>query len=383
MRKKVAVVTGSRADYGLLCWVMGEIKRRDTLELIPIVTGAHLEAKWGNTVELIKNDGFEDLVEIAVPQNDTSPHGICGRIAATVDSFSAYFKDNRPDMLIVLGDRYEILAVAMAALVHNIPIVHIGGGEISEGVIDDSIRHALTKLSHLHLVITEECAARIRKMGEEPWRVHVVGSPRLDYVHKQQYRSADEIRARLGIGLEKPLGLVIFHPVTLDFSNTRTQVTELLCAMDGVDMEYAMLYPNIDTGSEIIAEELEKFAASRKNVHLLHTLEMIDYLSLLKHCDVMIGNSSAGIIEAPLFKLPVVDIGDRQKGRDCLANVIHTSNSAADIVGGIRRGLSREFRDSLKNLKNSFGDGYASVKIADIICCIPPEKLNSPKKNCL
>ncbi|OGV52409.1 MAG: UDP-N-acetyl-D-glucosamine 2-epimerase, UDP-hydrolysing [Lentisphaerae bacterium GWF2_44_16] len=382
MKKKVAVVTGSRADYGLLCWVMKEIKKRKELELIPIATGAHLEEQWGKTVDLIKNDGFDGLVEIKVPITDTSPHGICGRFSSTVERFSEYFRDSRPDMLLLLGDRYEILAVAMAALIHNIPIIHAGGGEISEGVIDDSIRHALTKLSQLHLVIAGKCAERIKKMGEEPWRVHVVGSPRLDYAHQQEYRSKKELSEKFGIRFEKTLGLVIFHPVTLDYMNVETQVKQLLQAMDRVDMEYAMLYPNIDTGSGIISREIEEYASSRDNVYLLRALELTDYLSILKHCDMMIGNSSAGIIESPLFKLPVVNIGNRQKGRDCMKNVIHTSNAADDIVAVINKAMSAEFRNSLKDLKNSYGDGYASIKIADIICDMPLEKLRTPKKNC-
>lgn len=383
MKKTVAVVTGSRADYGLLCWVMREIKKRENLELIPVVTGAHFESRWSNTVDLIRNDGFDNLVEIKVPAADTSPHGICVGMSATVERFSAYFRDNRPDMLVLLGDRYEILAVAMSATVHNIPIIHLGGGEVSEGAIDDCIRHALTKLSRVHLVITEECAERVRQMGEETWRVHVVGSPRLDYMHQQRYKSRQELSEALGIKFEKPLGLVIFHPATMEHFNTEMQIKQLLEAMDRVAMEYVMLYPNIDTGSEIIIREIEAYAGTRDNVHLLHTLEMSDYLSILRHCDVMIGNSSAGIVEAPLFKLPAVNIGNRQKGRDCMDNVIHTSNSSDDIVAGIDKALSREFRDSLSDLVNRYGDGYASVKIADILCDIELEKLNLAKKNCL
>ena len=383
MKKTVAVVTGSRADYGLLCWVMREMKKREDLELTPVATGAHLESQWGNTVELIRNDGFDNLVEIKVPTADTSPHGICVGMSATIAQFSAYFRENRPDMLVLLGDRYEILAVAMAATVHNIPIIHLGGGEVSEGAIDDCIRHALTKLSRLHLVITEECAERVRKMGEEAWRIHVVGSPRLDYMHHQRYKSRRELSEELGIKFVRPLGLVIFHPTTLEHLNTEAQVKKLLEAMDRVEMEYVMLYPNIDTGSEIIIREIEAYAGVRDNVHLLHTLEMTNYLSVLRHCDVMIGNSSAGIVEAPLFKLPAVNIGNRQKGRDCMTNVIHTSNSSDDIVAGIDKALTREFRDSLKDLINRYGNGYASVKIADIIGNTEPEKLNMPKKNCL
>lgn len=382
-KKKIAVITGSRADYGLLCWVMKEIRARENLLLIPFVTGAHLDPKWGGTVSQIRADGFSELIEVPASPADTSRHGICSSMADTITAFSAQFQQHRPDLLLLLGDRFEIMAAAMAALVHNIPIGHIGGGEISEGAIDNSIRHSLSKLSHFHFVISPKCASRLRQLGEEPWRIHVVGSPRLDYIHTHQFKSREELSSKLGIKFEKHLALVIFHPATLDRADAAVQVRELCRAMEDNDLEYFILPPNIDTGSEEVLHELRTHAGKHENSIISPTLDMSYYLAILKHCDLMIGNSSAGIVEAPLFELPVVNVGDRQKGRDCMRNVIHCSNAAADIGRAIRHAIAPGFRPSLKNMGNDYGDGHSSRRIADIISALTLDEINRPKKDCL
>jgi len=381
-RKKICVITGSRADYGLLCWVMKEIKSRPDMELLPAAVGAHLEKEWGHTVKHIENDGFTNVAKIKTFSGSTSPEGIAATTAATLKGLSAFFGMAKPDIAVLLGDRYEILAAAMAALIHNIPIAHLGGGEISEGVIDDSIRHALTKLSHLHFVITEKCAERVRALGEEAWRVHVSGSPRLDFVTNIKYTSKEELGQKLGIDFSRKAALVIFHPLTLENENTARQTEELVAALKETDFSKIIFYPNIDTNSEVIIKMLENFAADKSNhAKIFKPLEMADYLGVLNSVDLMIGNSSAGIVESPSFKLPVVDIGNRQKGRDCMQNVIHVSNSKSAILAGIEKALSPDFRESLKDMKNIYGDGAASKKIADELSRIDFANFSLVKKN--
>ncbi|OGV38348.1 MAG: UDP-N-acetyl-D-glucosamine 2-epimerase, UDP-hydrolysing [Lentisphaerae bacterium GWF2_45_14] len=382
VKKRICVITGSRADYGLLCWVMKEIASRADMELVPVAVGAHLEPDWGYTVKHIESDGFTDVVKIKTFSGDTSACGIASTTAETVKGLSAFFASTQLDLVVLLGDRYEILAAAMAALIHNIPIAHLGGGEISEGVIDDSIRHALTKLSHLHFVITEKCAERVMAMGEESWRVHVSGSPRLDFMSRIKFSSKDELAQKLGIDFSRKIALVIFHPLTLENKNTEEQTAELIEALKQADCSKIMFYPNIDTNSGTIIKMLEEFAGDKENnAKIFKPLEMADYLGLLNSIDLMIGNSSAGIVESPSFKLPVVNIGDRQKGRDCMRNVIHVPNNSTAILKGIMEALSPSFKDSLKDMENIYGDGMASRKIADVISKIDFSKFSLVKKN--
>jgi GDP/UDP-N,N'-diacetylbacillosamine 2-epimerase (hydrolysing) len=383
-KNKICVVTGSRADYGLLVWVMKAIEAKDNLQLVPVATGAHLEKKWGHTVDAIVADGFTNVVKINSHKGATTPHGIALSMAECIKNFSEYFKDDKPDMLVLLGDRHEILAVALASLPYNIPIAHLGGGEVSEGAIDDSIRHALTKLSHLHFAITEKCAERIIKMGEEPWRVHAAGSPRLDFTTRMKYKSKEELGEKLGIDFSGKTALVIFHPSTLENKSAEEQTDELIKALASVDCYKIIFYPNIDVNSDVIISKLEDFCKERHDAKLFLPLEMEDYLSLLNSVDILIGNSSAGIVEAPSFRLPVVNVGNRQKGRDCMSNVIHAGNDSMEIAEAISKGLNdKDFIASLSEMKNIYGDGRASEKIADIISSVDFKKFTISKKNCL
>ena len=366
--RRVCTVTGSRADYGLMQWVMQEIKENSGMELIPVVTGAHLSKKSGYTVKEIQGDGFRDLVEIKISDGDTSPYGIGKSIGEGVEGFAKFFGMVEVDFLLLLGDRFEILSAALAALPYNIPVGHIGGGEISEGVIDDSIRHCLTKLSHLHFPITDECADRIKQLGEESWRITVVGSPRLDFMDKVRFKSRDELGKKLGISFGGKVALVIYHPVTLEFKDAATQVDNLLKAVERVNIEAVVLYPNLDTSSDVIIDRIEEFARDNPGVRLFKNLGREDYLSVLNSVDVMVGNSSSGIVEAPSFRLPVVNVGNRQRGRDHVGNVINVGYSTGDIVDAIEKALyDREFINSLENLRNPFGDGKASRRIVDVL----------------
>jgi len=383
MKKRICVVTGSRADYGLLYWVMKEIEVNPDMKLIPVATGGHLSRRIGYTAREITEDGFEDLVKINILNEDTSSRGIAQSISRGVEKFADFFKNNTVDFLVLLGDRFEVLAVAIAALPYNIPIAHIGGGEISEGVIDDNIRHSLTKLSHLHFPIAEQCAKRILQLGEEPWRIHVVGSPRLDFMKKVTYKPKRILAKELGITFNDKVALVIYHPVTLEFKDAERQINNVLKAIEVVNVETIIFYPNIDTASSVIIKKIEQFVKRRRNTKLLKPLKRDDYFSLLNAIDIMVGNSSSGIVEAPSFKLPVVNIGNRQRGRDQLRNVISVDYSWRNIVKAMRKGLyDKEFIRSLKNVRNPYGDGKASRRIVKILHDIDLGAFPIMKKSC-
>ncbi len=367
MKRNICVVTSSRADYGLLCWVMKKIERCPDLKLLPVVTGTHLSKKFGYTKSEIVRDGFRNLVEIKIT-DDTSPQGIAQASAELVAKFSKYFKQQKIDLLVLLGDRFEMLAIALAALPFNLPIAHIGGGEITEGVIDNNVRHALTKLSHLHFVITPTCGRRIVQLGEEPWRVKVVGSPRLDSKNNINLLSKQALAKKLGLSFVGKVGLVVYHPATLEINKTKTHVNNLLSALEAVDMEIIMFYPNLDTSSDVIIKAIEAFAKNNKKVRLTKPLPRDDYFSVLNAVDILIGNSSIGIVEAPSFKLPAVNIGQRQQGRDYVGNIINVDNSTGSIIRGIKKGLyDKGFLKSVRQVTNPYGDGQASKKLVKII----------------
>lgn len=382
-KKRICVVTGSRADYGLLYWVMKEIEKSQNLQLLTIATGAHLLNKFGYTVREILKDGFANVRRIKIDVADTSAYGIAKSIGSVTGKLAGFFKKNKVDCLVLLGDRFEMLAAAMAALPYNIPIAHIGGGEISEGVIDDNIRHSLTKLSHLHFAITEKCADRIKQMGEEPWRIKVVGSPRLDFIGMVRYKTKEELSKRHGIRFNNKVGLIVFHPTTLELKDTQKQIDNLLKALESIEIEKVVFYPNLDTNSDVIIDKIEKSAKKNKNIRLFKPLERHDYLSLLNAVDIVIGNSSIGVIEAPSFKLPAVNIGNRQRGRDCVGNIINADYSCRGIVNAIKKGLyDRGFLKNLKKIKNPYGDGKASRRIVDILSSIDFDNFQILKKNC-
>ena len=382
MKKRICVVTASRADYGLLCWLMKAIKESPDLELLTVVTGAHLSRKFGYTINEIIRDGFEDLVKIKV-SDDTSSWGIAASGSQILAKFADFFDRKKIDFLILLGDRYEMLAIALAAMPFNIPIAHIGGGEISEGAIDDSIRHSLTKLSHLHFAITKKCAKRIRQMGEEQGRIKVDGSPRLDSKNNMAFRSKGYLNKKYGINFRGKVMLVVFHPTTLEIDETKKQMANLLKAVEEVNIETVIFYPNMDTNSDIIIEALKNFAGKRPNIKLLKPLEKQDYFSLLKAVDVLVGNSSIGIVEAPSFHLAAVNIGNRQKGRDRVGNVIDTDFSPKNIVRAVNKALyNKAFLRILASLRNPYGDGMASKRIVNILSRISMNKFSIVKKNC-
>ncbi len=370
--RTIGVVTGSRSDYGCLVPILREIEKSPELRLRLLVTGTHLKEEFGLTFREIEADGFEihDRVELALTSD--APEGIAESMGAAVTGFSRSFAKCRPDLLLLLGDRFEICAAAFAALPFKIPVAHVHGGELSRGAMDDALRHSITKLSHLHCVATEEYAKRVLQMGEESWRVIVSGAPSLDQLRTVQLLSKEELAKRLQVSLDPPPLLVTYHPVTLEYERTPWQIQELLKALEELEIPLIFTAPNADTSSHLIRQELQAFVKRHPDTasYFPH-LGTLLYFSLMRESSAMVGNSSSGLVEAPSFGLPVVNIGTRQEGRIHPVNVIDVGYEKESIVSGVKKALSPEFRESLRGLVNPYGDGLASHRIVRFLAEVP------------
>ncbi|HYR89085.1 MAG TPA: UDP-N-acetylglucosamine 2-epimerase [Terriglobia bacterium] len=361
--RSIGVVTGSRADYGIYLPIMRRMLKDPELRLVLFVTGMHLSPDFGLTVDAIKADGFEISEQIEMLLSSDSPEGIAKSMGLGAIGFSQAYSRTSVDLLLVLGDRFEMLAAVVAALPFNIPIAHIHGGEITEGAIDDCIRHAITKMSHLHFVATDEYRQRVIQMGEQPSRVIVSGAPTLDNLSALNLMNREEIERVYGLSRSSPFLLVTYHPVTLDHSSTQSQITEVISALEATSLDVFFTYPNADTSSRTIVREIQEATQRSHRMKVANSIGTRAYFSLMSHAAAMVGNSSSGIIEAASFRLPVVNIGSRQKGRTRPTNVIDVECNREGIEKGIRRALSGEYRQSLETLINPFGDGRASERI--------------------
>lgn len=370
MKRKICVVTGSRAEYGVLYHTLKRIDESKDLELLLVATGMHLSKEFGYTVDEIIKDGFlpTDRIEMLMSSNTTV--GIGKSIGIGVIGFTDCLKRIDPDIMLIVGDRYEIFAAAIAAMAINLPIAHISGGEITEFAIDEQIRHAITKMSHVHFVALEENAERVKQMGEEDWRVHVVGGPWVDNIKYMEKISKDNLKKILKVKFSHPTILVTYHPVTLQASKTDLHIKNLLDALAVVDAEIIFTYPNADAGGGIIISAIEKFTKSYPKAKAFKSLGSSLYLNLLSHVDLVVGNSSSGVVETQSFKLPVVNIGERQKGRLVTENIICTNTEKTSISKGIRKGLSKEFKREISNMKNPYRQGGAAEKIVTVLSSI-------------
>lgn len=377
--RSIGVVTCARSDFGLYLPLLAAIRKHPELEFRIIVTGSHLSQAFGLTVKQIESEGFrvDERVESLVDSDN--PGAISESIGNGVVGFSKLFARWHPDILVVLGDRFDMFPAALAALPFCIPVAHLFGGELTEGAIDDSLRHSLTKLSHLHFVALEEYADRVRQMGEEPWRVTVSGALALDNLLTIQLLTKQETAQRFGFDLNRPVALITFHPVTLEYEHTRKQINNLLAAVERTEVQCLFTYPNADTAGREIMDAIERFCSGRTDRRVIVNAGQTGYFSLMNTVSVMVGNSSSGIIEAPSFKLPVVNIGTRQAGRVYMRNVIHCAPNADDIFHALQRALTAEFRESLHDLKNRYGDGHAAERIVDRLAAVDSGKL-IPKK---
>lgn len=366
--KKVLVVTGTRAEYGLLYWTMKEIQQDKELQLQLIVTGSHLSKEYGYTVSQIKKDGFKIDEEIDMLIDSSKKSAIVKSMGLEMIQIAQAFDRLKPDILLILGDRYETFVSATCAMMMNIPIAHMNGGESTEGAVDEQIRHAITKMAHIHFTGAEYYKERVIKMGEEPWRVYNVGQPGLENIKRLKLLEKEKLEYELKMKFDKKVFLITYHPVTLDVQNTEKQMNNLLGAISKFDAKYIFTYPNADYGNKIIIDKINEFKQKHDNVYIFHNLGQVKYLSLMKYADVMIGNSSSGIIEAPSFKLPVVNIGDRQKGRLRNKNIIDVDYDEIQIIEGINKALyDKKFIDSLNSLENIYGDGNTSKKVVNVL----------------
>lgn len=361
--RSVSVVTVARSDYGIYLPILQKIQADPDLYLHIMVAGMHLSPEFGLTVNHIEADGFEIGERVEMLLSSDSPSGIAQSMGLGIIGFARAYAHFRPDIVVVLGDRFEMYTAALAALPFKIPVAHIHGGEITEGAIDDALRHSITKLSHLHFVAAEEYARRVVQLGEEPWRIVIVGAPSLDNLNAIELLDAHQLEEQYGVNLDRPPLLVTFHPVTLEYEKTAWQVGELLAALDSSALPVIFTMPNADTGGRIIARMIESFVDKHDSTWLLDNLGLQGYFSLLSCAAAMVGNSSSGIIEAPSFQLPVVNIGSRQQGRIKAANVIDVGYEREEIIEGIMRAIQPEFRRNLSELRNPYGSGNASEKI--------------------
>jgi UDP-hydrolysing UDP-N-acetyl-D-glucosamine 2-epimerase len=368
--RKIGVVTVARSDYGIYRPVLRALRRRDEVELRLYVGGSHLLERFGSSVAEIESDGYPIAERIDFLLPDDSPLAVASSLGRGVEAFATAFARTPSDLLVVLGDRFEMLAAGLAALPLTIPVAHLHGGETTEGAIDESARHALTKLSHLHFAATEEYARRIVQLGEEPWRVTVSGAPALDAIAGFTPLSDDSLAER-GVRLHGPTLLVTFHPVTLEHEQTEAQVQSVLDAVESSGLDAVLTYPNADTRHRTVIERVEAFARSSDRYTVVRNLGGDAYFTLMSRAAAMVGNSSSGIIEAASFGLPVVDVGSRQRGRLRAANVIHAEPDADSIAAAIRRACSADFRAGLAGLANPYGDGRAAERIVERLATVP------------
>lgn len=369
--RRIAVVTGSRADYGLLYWILRTIQDSQGLELDLLVTGTHLSPEFGLTVRDIEADRFPVGARIEVLLSSDSGVGTAKAMGLGLLGFTEVLAAHQPDILLVLGDRFETFAAVAAAMPLQIPVAHIHGGEQTHGVIDELIRHAITKMSHLHFAAAEAYAARILQMGEEPWRIVVSGAPGVEAIQRSPRVPLEELCARWGLSLEKTSLLVTYHPVTTDREGTDPGIEELLKALETVDAEVLFTYPNADSGGRAVLEAIQAFVHSQTNSRLVVNLGQPAYFTLMATVSAMVGNSSSGLLEAPSFKLPVVNIGDRQSGRLRAANVIDVAPTVEDILAGVQKALDPAFRRGLAGLCNPYGTGEASRIIVSTLESVP------------
>ncbi|MFF2533250.1 UDP-N-acetylglucosamine 2-epimerase [Brevibacillus sp. NPDC058079] len=368
-RRKLCVVTGTRAEYGLLYHLMKEIQEDTDLQLQIIVTGMHLSPEFGLTYRSIEQDGFaiDEKIEMLL-SSDTSV-GIATSVGIGTIGFSQAYERLRPDLVVLLGDRFEILAAAQAAMIARIPIAHLHGGETTEGVIDESIRHAVTKMSQLHFVAADEYRKRVIQLGENPDRVFNVGAIGLDNIRKLPLLNKEAFEKSIDFALSKPSFLITYHPVTLQKNHSESAMLELLQALDHFsDATCIFTKPNADMGGRVICDMIDRYVENNSSRCVSFTsLGQLRYLSALQHVDAVIGNSSSGIIEVPFFQKGTVNIGDRQKGRIRAESVIDCVEQKESIISAIRQALSSEFQEKLQSMESPYGKEYVSAKVKNVL----------------
>ncbi|MBP1908192.1 UDP-N-acetylglucosamine 2-epimerase [Methanolobus bombayensis] len=382
MERKICVITGTRAEYGLLYPVIKAIKYHPKLNLSIIATGMHLSHAHGYTIKDIEKDGFDIDVAVDMLLSNDSGASMAKSLGIGIISITQALEQIKPDIVLVLGDRGEPFAATIASSHMNIPVAHIHGGDFTTGgCIDESIRHSMTKFSHIHFPVTEESAERIRKLGEEEWRINVVGAPGLDTILNTDLIPFDILAEKFSIKRNEPLLLVIQHPVTTQPEKAGPEIRITLEALSELNIQTILIYPNSDSGGRTIIEVIQEY----EHKDFLHTFKNIprrEFISLMNIASVLIGNSSSGMIESSSFKLPVVNIGIRQEGRQRSNNVIDVPNDKEKILRAINKALFDEkFKQEVNKCKNPYGDGKSGVRIADALATIRLDQQLLQKKN--
>jgi UDP-hydrolysing UDP-N-acetyl-D-glucosamine 2-epimerase len=366
MKRTIAVVTTSRADYSHLYWPLRDLAAHPEIDLKLIVLASHLSPEFGNTVREIETDGFHIAAKLECLLSSDTDVGMAKSIGVGVLSLADCLGAMRPDLLLLIADRYEMLAPAAVALALRIPIAHIEGGELSEGAIDDAVRNALTKMSHIHFTSTETARQRVISMGEESWRVHRAGAPSLDHLRRSTLLTRDQLETLLEVDLTIPSAVVAYHPVTL-LGDTLSEVDSLFEALAALPLQLLFCYPNADAGSRSLIDRARSFLAARANGRIFVNLPAVHYWGLLRSVSLMIGNSSSGIMESASFALPTVNVGLRQKGRERARNILDADATAASILQKAQEAQSSAFKQSLVGMSNPYGDGHAAERILQVL----------------
>ena len=368
MKKLISILTATRAEYGLLKPIISKLNTMKEFDVRIVATGAHLSPEFGLTYQEVEKDGFNIDGKIEILLSSDTPSSISKSMGLAMIGFADYFEKLSPDLLIVLGDRYETLAVAATAMNQRIPIAHLYGGETTEGAIDESIRHAITKLSYLHFTSTEEYRKRVIQLGEHPKRVFNVGAIGIENILNEMLLSKEELEEELKIDLSKRYAIVTFHPVTLENNCSKKQIESLLeVCKEYKNISFVFTKANADAEGRIINQFINRFAQYNDNISVFTSLGMRRYLSALKYCSMVIGNSSSGLLEAPSFGIPTINIGDRQKGRIQADSVINCEPIKGDITESIQLALSEEFVQKAKKTINPYGNGDTSNKVIEVI----------------
>lgn len=370
MKTTIAVITTSRADYSHLYWPMKDLQAHPDVDLKVIALAGHLSPEFGATVREIEADGFPLAAKLECLLSSDTDVGMAKSIGVGVLALADALGQMRPDLVLLIADRYEMLAPACVALALRIPIAHIEGGEISEGAIDDAVRNALTKMSHIHFTSTELARKRVISMGEEAWRVHRAGAPSLDHLHRSQLLTREALEQKLGLDLAQPTAVIAYHPVTI-LRDTTSEADALFAALEQLSHQFIFCYPNVDAGSRVLIDRTEAFLRTRSHGRLFVNLPAVTYWSLLQNVQLMIGNSSGGIMETCSFALPTVNVGMRQQGRERPANVIDALPTYESILRKIEEARSPAFLKSIQGMTNPYGDGHAAERIVKVLTTLP------------
>lgn len=370
VKRKICIVTGTRAEYGLLRPLIQKIDASENTDLQLVVTGMHLSPEFGLTYRQIEEDGFAITRKVESLLSSDTPSGIGKSTGLGLIGFSDALADLQPDLLVLLGDRFEILAAAIAALYARIPVAHIHGGETTEGAFDEGIRHAITKMAHLHFVAAEDYRRRVIQLGEDPLRVFKVGALAIDGIQQTRLLDKQELEEDLGFRFGVKTLLITFHPVTLESNTSEQQIDALLnaCRRLNPDVHFIFTMPNADTNGRVIIKKIKNFVVEMgPRAHAATSLGQLRYWSAMSHADAVVGNSSSGLLEAPTFKVPTVNIGDRQKGRIMAASVLNCEPDEAAILAAIKEALGDQFQATMSEVVNPLGVGGACEKIFDSI----------------